>query len=212
MVTNAGRAKILIAFYLLLLFLGGVFILFSRLGSAGFGTVLIFNAANGLLALSCFRSLRIHGLIKFFLFALYVFTEILLFTKFTVDMDDFFTLACVFSAVIGFLVLTICRITLERTKRYFILNFAILPISVLCATLFTSFNIIGLLGGIIIGAIGIAFIWYAGGAPHYESKQIYYEYETSDGRVLTHISGNQYKDNTGRRYELSSNGTTFYEL
>ncbi len=211
MITNTKRALLLTVMYSIF----GLTGLICSLADHDLKYALLFNAANGLFAIACFKRLKINAFIKLGLFAVGVITIIKLYTKFIPDEpgSTFLALFALLSNIIGLLIILISRATLERSKTYFLLNIIIMPLSLIASVIFSNVSIlVGIVISFILGGIAISFVWYAGGAPRYESEHMYYQYETSDGRTLTHAHGNCYTDGNGGYYELSSDGKTMSEL
>ena len=211
MITNFKRAAILAVMYSVF----GVAGLICMIARSELMYALLFNAANGLFAISCFKRLKINIFLKLGLFAVGVFAVIKLYGTFwnASLQSSLLVLFALLSNIIGLLIIFIARATLTRSKTYFLLNLVIVPISFVCALLCTQASLfIGIGMSLLLGATAIIFVWYAGGAPRYESEHIYYQYETSDGRVLTHSHDNCYTDGNGGYYELSSDGLTMSEL
>ena len=211
MVTNAKRATVLVIFYAISAIVG----LICRVAGSELGFALLFNAANGLFAISCFKRLRLNGLLKLGLFALGVFAVITLYRDFNANLPEsrFMQLLAFLTNIIGLLVILISRATLTRSKVYFMLNFVILPLSLVASLLCIHLHtLVGILFSIAVGGGVIAFVWYTGDAPKYESEHFYYEYTTSDGRTLRHLHDNCYTDGNGGLFELSQDGSTMSEL
>lgn len=108
--------------------------------------------------------------------------------------------------------LGIARLTLAKSNTYFIINFLILPISFAISAIFSAITLLLSVLGIAI-AIGVAvsFVYFTGGVKYYESQTYYYDYKTSDGRYIRHVTDNKYMDTSGNGYEMRSDGN-LYEL
>ena len=211
MITNTKRALFLTAMYSAF----GVAGLVCSLIDHGIKYAFFFNAINGLFAISCFKRLKLNPFIKIGLFAIGVIALIKLYAKFIPeDLDNMFlSLFALLSNIVGLLVIFISRATLERSKTYFLLNLIIVPLSLIASAIFCNVSfLVGIVFSIVIGVAALSFVWYAGGAPKYESEKIYYQYETDDGRILTHSHDNCYTDGCGGYYELSADGQTMSEL
>lgn len=211
MITNTKRALFLTVMYSAF----GIAGLICSLIDHDLKYALLFNAVNGLFAISCFKRLKLNAFIKLGLFAVGIIAVIKLYTKFIPDDLEsmFLSLFALLSNIVGLLVILISKATLERSKTYFLLNLIIMPLSLIASMIFCYLStLVGIVISVIIGGIVLSFIWYAGGAPRYESEHIYYQYETDDGRILTHSHDNCYTDGCGGYYELSSDGETMSEL
>lgn len=211
MITNAKRATVLTVIYAISAIVG---IICKGFG-AELGFALLFNGVNGIFAVACFKRLRINAFFKLGLFALGVFAVVMLYRDFNANMPSsgFMQLFALLVNIVGLLIILISRATLTRSKTYFLLNLVILPIALIAAILCSKLHmLVGILFSLVVGGGILGFVWYAGGAPKFESEHYYYEYQTSDGRTLRHLHDNCYTDDSGGRYELSSDGTTMSEL
>ena len=213
--TNKRRAGILAIYHGAIAAVGLVLLLIGTPTTYALGYAGLFDGAVGLFTLSVFRGWRINPLYKLLMLAASVGLMIWLYKAFSGNEPEsvYLGLLVYLTLFIGVLAIGISRLCLTKSRGFFILSLLILPISAVSAWICSLASVIVTVVGmaVFIGVL-VIFVWYAGSIPSYESERYYFEYKTSDGRILHQIHDNVYTDDCGGMYEVSVDGRFVSEL